>query len=159
MSNLLWFMDLILDFPIFPMKYCSLQHCTLLSPPDTSTTERHFCFSPSLLVLSGAISNCPPLFPSSILDTFWSRGLIFQCHIFLPFHPVHGVLQQEYWSDLPFPPPVNHVLSELFTMTHPSWVALHSMPHSFFELHKPVCYDKAVISMKGEIYIHTHIYV
>ena len=33
---------------------------------------------------------------------------------------------QIYWSGLPFPPPVTHVLSELSTMTHPSWVALHA---------------------------------
>ena len=38
------------------------------------------------LYSSGAID---PLFPSSILDTFWPRGLIFWCHIFFPFsyHP------------------------------------------------------------------------
>ena len=28
------------------MQYCSLQHWTLLSPPDTSTTEHHSCFGP-----------------------------------------------------------------------------------------------------------------
>ena len=34
------------------------------------------------------------LFPSRILDTFRPGGLIFWCHIFLPFHTihVHGVL-------------------------------------------------------------------
>ena len=37
------FMDL--RFQIH-MQYCSLQHQTLLSPPDTSTTEHCFCFSP-----------------------------------------------------------------------------------------------------------------
>ena len=42
-------------------------------------------------ILSGAISNCLLLFPSSILDTFWTGGLIFWCHIFLPFHTVGGV--------------------------------------------------------------------
>ena len=31
--------------------------------------------------------------------------------------------RQEYWSGLPFPSPVDHVLSEFFTMTCPSWVA------------------------------------
>jgi len=36
-----------------------------------------------------------------------------------------GFSKQEYWSGLPFPPPVDHVLSELFTMTCPSWMALH----------------------------------
>ena len=37
-----------------------------------------------------------------------------------------------------FPPPVDYILSELFTMTHPSWVALQGMAHSFIELDKAV---------------------
>ena len=53
--------------------------------------------------------------------------------------------QQVHWGGLPFPPPVDHVLSELSAMTHLSWVALHSMTHSFIELHKPLRHDKAVI--------------
>ena len=44
MSSLPWFMDL--KFQV-PMKYHSLQHWTLLSPLDTSTTERHSCFCPT----------------------------------------------------------------------------------------------------------------
>ena len=74
-----------------PMQYCSLQHWILLSPPDTSTTE-HRLLWPSHFVLSGVISNHSLLFPSSILDTFQTGGLIFWCRIFLPFHTVHGVL-------------------------------------------------------------------
>ena len=50
-----------------------------------------------------------------------------------------GFLRQEYLSGLPFPSPVDHILSELSTMTHPSWVALHGMAHSFTELDKAVC--------------------
>ena len=46
---------------------------------------------------------------------------------------------------LPFPPPVDHVLSELSTMTCLSWVALHGMAHSFIELCKPLCHDREVI--------------
>ena len=45
--------------------------------------------------------------------------------------------RQEYWSGLPFPSPLD-VLSELSTMTHPSWVALHGMAHSFIELDEAV---------------------
>ena len=56
-----------------------------------------------------------------------------------------GFSRQEYWSGLPFPPLVDHILSERFTMTHPSWVALHGMAHSFVELHKPLRDYKAVI--------------
>ena len=46
--------------------------------------------------------------------------------------------KQEYWSGLPFPPPVDHILPELSTMTRLSWVALHSMAHNFIELDKVV---------------------
>ena len=56
-----------------------------------------------------------------------------------------GFSQKEYCNGLPFPTPVDHVLSELSTMTHQSWVALHGMADSFIELHKPLCHDKAVI--------------
>ena len=46
--------------------------------------------------------------------------------------PEHTILfmgssRQEYWSGLPFPPPVDHVLSDLSTMTRPSWVAPRGM--------------------------------
>ena len=37
-----------------------------------------------------------------------------------------GFSRQEYWSGLPFPFPVDHILSDLSTMTHPSWVALRA---------------------------------
>ena len=56
-----------------------------------------------------------------------------------------GFLRQEYWSGLPFPSPGDHVLSELFAMTHLSWVALHDMAHSFSDLHKPLRHNEAVI--------------
>ena len=62
MSNLPWFMDLTFQVP---MQYCSLQHRIFLSSPDTSRTERHFHFG--CFFLSGAIGNCPPLCPSSIV--------------------------------------------------------------------------------------------
>ena len=61
-----------------------------------------------------------------------------------------GFSRQEYWSGLPFPSPVNHVLSELSTMTLPSWVALHNMAHSFFQLEKAVVLViRLVIKPKG----------
>ena len=37
-------------------------------------------------------------------------------------------------------------ISELSTMTHPSWVALHSMAHSFIELDKTVVHVISLIS-------------
>ena len=44
------------------------------------------------------------------------------------------------------PSPVDHVLSELSTMTHLSWVALHGMAHSFIELDKAVVHGISLIS-------------
>ena len=91
-SNLLWYMDLIFQDPM--QYYCSVQYWTLFSLPDTFTTERRFClglaasFFLELLVI--ALNSSPV--------AYWTpydlRGLIFQCHIFLPFHAVHvhGVL-------------------------------------------------------------------
>ena len=71
-----------------------------------------------------------------------SSGVISFC-LFILFM---GFLQQESLSVLPFSPPVDHVLSELFTMIPLSWVALHGMAHSFIELSKPLCHDKPVIN-------------
>ena len=51
-----------------------------------------------------------------------------------------GFSRQEYWSGLPFSSPVDHILSDLSTMTCPSWV--DPWPWlSFTEL------DKAVVLM------------
>ena len=45
-------------------------------------------------------------------------------------------------NGFPFPYPVDYILSELSTMTHPSWVALHDMAHSFTELDKAWSIDQ-----------------
>ena len=50
---------------------------------------------------------------------------------------VMGFSRQEYWSGLPFPSPVDHILSNLSTMTRPSWVAPQTWL-SFIELDKAV---------------------
>ena len=57
-----------------------------------------------------------------------------------------GFSRQEYLSGLPFPSPVDHILSELSTMTHPSWVTLHDMANSFIELDKAVVHVISLIS-------------
>ena len=54
--------------------------------------------------------------------------------------------RQEYSSGLPFPSPVDHVLSELSAMTRLSWMALRSMAHSFIDLDKPVIHVISLIS-------------
>ena len=45
---------------------------------------------------------------------------------------------------------MDHILSELSAMTRPSWVALHSMAHSFIELDKALMH---VISLVLHIYM------
>ena len=44
----------------------------------------------SLFILSGAIS---PVCSNSILGIYHPGEFIFQCHIFLPFHTLHGILK------------------------------------------------------------------
>ena len=132
MSNLPWFMDLTFHVP---MQCYSFQHWTLLLPPDTSTTEHHFHFGPAassfLELLVIALQASPGIYwtPSDLAvgGCVSSFSVISFCLFILPL----GFSRQEYWSGLPFPSPVDHILSELFTMTRPSWVALHSLTHSY----------------------------
>ena len=119
-----------------PMQYCSLQHRTLLPSPVTSTTGFCLCFvSVSSFFLELVLHWSPVAYwvPTDLGSSSFS---VLSFCLFILFM---GLSKQEYWSGLPFPSPVDHILSELSTMTHPSWVALHGMAHSFIEL------DKAVI--------------
>ena len=53
-------------------------------------------------------------------------------------------MRQKYWSDLPFPPPVGCILSEVETLwSIHLWWPWHSMAYTFNELQKPVHHDKA----------------
>ena len=56
----------------------------------------------------------------------------------------HGVLKVR--SGLPFPSPVDHILSELSTTIRPSWVALQGMAHSFIDLDKAVVHVIKLVS-------------
>ena len=130
-SDLPWFMDLTFQVP---MQYFSLQHWTLLLSPVTSTSGYCFYF--------GSI-------PSSFLELFLHWSLVaysastdlgsssFSIISFCLFILYMVFSRQEYWSGLPFPSPVDHILSELSTMTrclgwpHMAWL-------SFTELDKTV---------------------
>ena len=57
-----------------------------------------------------------------------------------------GFSRQECCSGLPSPSPVDHFLSELFTLTHASWVALYCMAHTFIELDKTVIHVISLVS-------------
>ena len=79
LKNLPWFVDL------FPCSYAFLLFVT----SNFTSITRHihnwasFLLWPTCFLLLGAISSCPPLFPSSILDTFRPVELIFWGHILL----------------------------------------------------------------------------
>ena len=94
-----------------------------------------------LFILSGVI---PPLFFSSILGSYLPGEFIF--HNFLLFHTAHGVLKARILIWFAIPPLVDHILSELSTVTSLSWMALHGMAHSFIELDKAVVHVISLIS-------------
>ena len=139
-SNLPWFIDSTFQIP---MQYCSLQHWTLLPSPDTSTTRCCFCFG-------SVCSFFLELFLYSSIVAYWAATDLgsssFSVPSFCLFMLFIGFSRQEYWSALPFPSPVDHVLSELSTVTCASWVALHGMAHSFIELDKTVVHVIRLVS-------------
>ena len=104
-----------------------------------------FLLCTSCFILSGSISNCPPLLPVAYWTPSYLGNSSSSVVSFWIFILLMGFLWQEYWSGLPFPTSVDHVLSEFSTVTHLSWVALHSMTHNFIDLCKPFCHDKAVL--------------
>ena len=135
-SNLPWFMDITFQVPT---QYCSLQHQTLLLSAVTCTTGYCFCF--------GSI---PSFFLELFLHWYWAPTDLgsssFSVLSFCLFILFMGISRREYWSGLPFPSPVDIVLSELSIMTHPSWEALHGIAHSFIELDKAVVHVIRVVS-------------
>ena len=70
-------------------------------------------------ILSGVNSL---LISSSILGTYRPGEFLFQYPIILPFHTVHGVLKARILKWFAIPSPVENILSDLCTMTCPSWV-------------------------------------
>ena len=133
------------------MQYCSLQHWTLFSSPDTSTTECHFCFGPAawflLKVLVIALCSSPVAYwtPSNLGNS--PSGVISFCLFMLSM----WFSRQEYWSGLPFPLPVAHTCNY-----DPSvLVALRSIAYSFAELCKTLHHNKAMIyerAQPGEVF-------
>ena len=120
-SKLPWFMDLAFQVP---MQYCSLQHQTLLLSPVPSTAGCCFCFGSIPSFFLELFLHWSPLAYWAPTDLGSSSFSILSICLFLLFM---GFSRQEFWSGLPLPSPVGHILSDLSTMTQPSWVAPHSM--------------------------------
>ena len=138
-SNLPWFMDLTFQVPV---QYCFFTASDFTSIISHIHNWALFCFGP-------ASSFFLELFLHSSSVAYWTPTDLgsssFSIIPFCLFILFMGFSRQEYWSGLPFPSLVNHVLSELSTMTCP-WVALPSMVHSFIELDKAVVHVVSLVS-------------
>ena len=135
-SNLPWFMG-----PNIPGSYAIL----LFTAWDFTSIHNWVLFLLwlHLFLPSGVIS---PVISRSISGTYWPRESSFSALSFCLFILFTGFSRQECWSGLPFPSPVDHILSELFITTHLSWVALHSIAHSFIELDKAMVHVIRLVS-------------
>ena len=122
--------------PDIPGSYAILlfTHWTLLLSPVTSTAGYCFCFGsiPSFF-LELFLHWCPVAYwaPTDLGSSSFS---ILSFCVFILFM---GFSRQEYWSGLPFPSPVDYILSNLSTMTRLSWVAPRAWLN-FIELDKAV---------------------
>ena len=117
------------------MQYCSLQHHTVLPSSVTSTTGCCFCSGSISSFFLELFLHWSPVVYWAPTDLGNSSLCVLSFCLFILFM---GSSRQKYWSGLPFHSPVDHFLSELSTTTHPSWVVLHGMAHSFIELDKAV---------------------
>ena len=146
MPSLVWPLPIYLDsWAYFPGSYAVFFFIAL----DFTFTTRHIhnwmmlSLWLSLFIPSGAIF---PFFSSSIFGACHPWKFIFQCPIFLSFHTVQGVLKAriQKW----FAIPLSSGQCFVRTLHHDclSWVVLHSMAHSFFELHKAIIHVISLVS-------------
>ena len=139
-SNLPWFMDLTFQVS---MQYCSLQHQTLLPSPVTSIARCCFHF--------GSISSFFLMLFLTLLQYHIGHLLTWGVPLSVSYLFAFsycswgsqgrntGVVCQSLlqWAT---------VCSELSTMTHPSWLALHGMAQNFIELDKAVFHVIRLVS-------------
>ena len=90
------------------MQYCSLQHRNLLLSPDSSTTGYCFCFGSIPSFFLELFLHWSPIAHWAPTDLGSSSFTILPFHLFILFM---GFSRQEYLSGLPFPSPVDHILS------------------------------------------------
>ena len=111
------------------MQYCSLQHQTFLSPPDISATEHCFYIGPAtsffleFLVIALHSSAIAYWTPSNL------RAHIQVSYLFAFSYCPWGSPHKNTGM-FSFLLPVDHISSELLTMTHVSCMAQHHMAHS-----------------------------
>ena len=135
-------MDLTVQVPI---QYCFSWHWILLLSPDTSTTGYHIRFG---LVASFILGLLVILLCSSP-EAYWTPSDLGDSSL---VSYLFGLWYSSWGSHGKYTGVVctpssceSRFVRTLWQMTHPSWVALHGMAHSFIELYKPFHYKKAVV--------------
>ena len=111
-----WFMDLTFQVPT---QYCFFTASDFTSITSYIHSWALFLLWIRLFIPSGVIS---PLISSINWAPTDLGSSSFSVISFCLFIVYMGFSRQEYWSGLPFPSPVDHILSDLSTMTHPPWV-------------------------------------
>ena len=101
-----------------------------------------FCFGSVSFFFLELFLNSSPVAHCAPTDLGCSSFSIISFCVFILFM---GFSRQEYWSSFAISFSMNHVLSELSTITQ-SWVALHGMVHSYIELHKAVIHVISLVS-------------
>ena len=96
-----------------------------------------------LFIVSRVIS---PLFSSRILGTYSLDSLYFSVIFFAFSYSSWGFQGKNTKVVFHYLLQRTMFFSELSTMTHPSWVALHGMAHSFIELDKATVHVISLIS-------------
>ena len=127
-SNLPWLLVLKFQVPSSIALYSIGLSFHQQSHPDWLLFLLWLC----LFILSGVSS---PLFSVACWAPTGLGSSSFSVLSFLLFILFMGFSRGEYWSVLPFPSPVDHILSDLSTMTHPlGWP--HMTWLNFIELGK-----------------------
>ena len=139
-SNLCWFMDLTFQVP---RQYRSYSIRLYFHHQSNLQLGIVFALAPSLQSFLELFLHWSPVAYWAPTDLGSSSFSVLSFCLFILFM---GFSRQEYCNGLPFPSRVDHILSELSTLTHPSWVALHSMAYSFIELDKAVVHVTSLLS-------------
>ena len=120
-SSLPWFMD-----PNIP-RLCVAWFFTPFDFAFTSRyihTEHRFCFGSAALFLWDLSESAPHSSPAAYwLPSIWKSHLLGHIFFFLPFRAINGILTAKILEWLAIPPPVDHVLSDHFSLwpVHLEW--------------------------------------
>ena len=140
-SNFPWFGDLTFQVS---KQYSSWQHQIFLLSPNTWKTKCCICFGPATSFIRGLLVILLYSSPVAYRTPSDPGDSPFAAIPLWTFIQLMRFSQKVDWGGLPF-------LLQWITFCQNSllwpmsWVALHGMAHSFIELHKPLCHQKAVI--------------